>query len=139
MLDHMYNLCMLDSIISHAISFSRWLRCCPNSGSGQCRSRMKDCNASSFQKRSSEVAQPLLKSEILGSALPIFFRTHGHLHEVCSSLRNKIFFSFKFLSSSISSKLHEADCLVWPPAQKRSCAKKLISFGFCKIGHFDID
>ena len=59
----------------------------------------------------------------------------------CQSLRNKISFSFIFLSSSRSSKLHEADCLAWPPPQKR-CAKKLISvanLGFCKIGHFDID
>ena len=59
----------------------------------------------------------------------------------CQSLRNKISFSFIFLSLSRSSKLHEADCLAWPPPQKR-CAKKLISvanLGFCKICRFDID
>ena len=59
------HLCILDSIISHAISFSLWLRCCPNSGSGQWRSRMNDCSASNFQNRSSEVAQPLLKSDLV--------------------------------------------------------------------------
>ena len=58
------------------------------------------------------------------------------------SLRNKISFLFISLLSSISSKLHEADCLVRPHPQKRWCAKKLISvanLGFCKIGCFDID
>ena len=50
------------SIISHAMSFSLWLRCVANSMSGQWRSRMKDWSASNFQNRSSEVAQPLLET-----------------------------------------------------------------------------
>ena len=59
------HLCIQDSIISHAISLSLWLRCCPNSRSGQWRSRMKDCRASSFQNRSSEVPQPLLENKLV--------------------------------------------------------------------------
>lgn len=43
------------------ISFSRVSRCLPNSSSGQCRSLMKDCRASNFQKRSSDVPEPLLQ------------------------------------------------------------------------------
>lgn len=49
-----------DSIMSHAMSFSRCSRCWRNSASGQWRSRMNDWSASNFQKRSSEVAQPFL-------------------------------------------------------------------------------
>ena len=49
-----------DSIMSLDISLSRVSRCLPNSSSGQCRSRMKVCKASSFQKRSSDVPDPLL-------------------------------------------------------------------------------
>lgn len=49
------------SIISLAISFNRCSRCDLNSGSGQCRSLMKHCNASSFQNNSSLVAQPFLE------------------------------------------------------------------------------
>ena len=49
-----------DSIISQAISLSRWLRWVLNSGSGQCKSLIKDWRASSFQNKSSDVAQPLL-------------------------------------------------------------------------------
>lgn len=51
-----------DSIISQAMSFKRCSRCWRNSASGQCRSRIKDWRASSFQNRSSEVAQPFLCS-----------------------------------------------------------------------------
>lgn len=54
---------MQDSIMSLDISFSRVSRCLPNSSSGQCRSLMKVCRASSFQKRSSEVPDPLLGGE----------------------------------------------------------------------------
>ncbi|TNN88203.1 hypothetical protein EYF80_001419 [Liparis tanakae] len=43
------------------ISFSRVSRCLPNSSSGQWRSLMKVCRASSFQKRSSDVPEPLLQ------------------------------------------------------------------------------
>lgn len=50
-----------DSIMSLDISFSRVSRCLPNSSSGQCRSLMKVCRASSFQKRSSDVPEPLLQ------------------------------------------------------------------------------
>ena len=53
---------MQDSIISQAMSFSRCSRCLPNSASGQCRSRMNDCRASSFQNRSSDVEQPFLNN-----------------------------------------------------------------------------
>ena len=53
---------MQDSSMSQAISFSLWLRWCPNSGSGQWRSLMKDWRADSFQNRSSLVAQPELGS-----------------------------------------------------------------------------
>lgn len=49
-----------DSIMSLDISLSRVSRCFPNSSSGQWRSRMKVCKASSFQKRSSDVLDPLL-------------------------------------------------------------------------------
>ena len=49
------------SIISAAINLSRWARCSANTSSGQCRSWMNDCRASSFQSRSSDVAQPLLQ------------------------------------------------------------------------------
>lgn len=63
--DEETDLWIQDSIISQAISLSLWLRCWPNSGSGQWRSRMKDWRASSFQNRSSEVAQPLLKTDML--------------------------------------------------------------------------
>lgn len=52
---------MQDSIMSLDISLSRVSRCLPNSSSGQCRSLMKVCRASSFQKRSSEVPDPLLE------------------------------------------------------------------------------
>lgn len=52
---------MQDSIMSLDISFSRVSRCFPNSSSGQWRSLMKVCRASSFQKRSSEVPEPLLR------------------------------------------------------------------------------
>lgn len=47
------------------ISFSRVSRCLPNSSSGQCRSLMKVCRASSFQKRSSDVPEPLLQGHRL--------------------------------------------------------------------------
>lgn len=43
------------------ISFSRVSRCFPNSSSGQWRSLMKVCRASSFQNRSSDVPEPLLQ------------------------------------------------------------------------------
>lgn len=42
------------------MSFSLLSRCLPNSSSGQCRSLMKVCRASSFQNRSSDVPEPLL-------------------------------------------------------------------------------
>ena len=54
---------MQDSIISHAMSLRRCSRCWRNSASGQWRSRMKDWRASSFQNRSSDVAQPLLQPQ----------------------------------------------------------------------------
>lgn len=57
------------SIISLAISLSRCSRCDRNSGSGQCRSRMKHCSASSFQNSSSLVEQPLLRSLITYKSL----------------------------------------------------------------------
>lgn len=50
-----------DSIMSLDISFSRVSRCLPNSSSGQWRSLMKVCRASSFQKRSSDVPEPWLQ------------------------------------------------------------------------------
>lgn len=50
---------MHDSIISQAINFNRCSKCSRNSSSGQCKSRINDCNASSFQNRSSDVAHPL--------------------------------------------------------------------------------
>lgn len=53
-----------DSIMSLDISFSRVSRCLPNSSSGQWRSLMKVCRASSFQKRSSDVPEPLLQVRI---------------------------------------------------------------------------
>lgn len=53
-----------DSIMSLDISFSRVSRCLPNSSSGQWRSLMKVCKASSFQKRSSEVPEPLLQGQM---------------------------------------------------------------------------
>lgn len=52
---------MQDSIMSLDISLSRVSRCLANSSSGQWRSLMKVCRASSFQKRSSEVPEPLLR------------------------------------------------------------------------------
>lgn len=48
------------SIMSLAMSFSLCSRCLANSGSGQCRSRTNIFRASNFQKRSSEVSEPLL-------------------------------------------------------------------------------
>lgn len=44
------------------MSLSRVSRCLPNSSSGQWRSRMNVCRASNFQKRSSDVPEPLLQS-----------------------------------------------------------------------------
>lgn len=52
-----------DSIMSLAISFKRCSKCFPNSSSGQCKSRMKLCRASSFQNISSEVPDPLLAGQ----------------------------------------------------------------------------
>lgn len=49
------------SIMSLAINLSRCSRWERNSGSGQCRSLMKDCRASSFQNSSSLVEQPFLE------------------------------------------------------------------------------
>lgn len=49
------------SIMSLAISLSLCSRCLANSGSGQWRSSTNICRASSFQNRSSEVAEPLLQ------------------------------------------------------------------------------
>lgn len=49
------------SIISLAISLSLCSRCLANSGSGQCRSITNIWRASSFQNRSSDVAEPLLR------------------------------------------------------------------------------
>lgn len=49
------------SIMSLAISLSRCSRCWANSGSGQRRSITNICRASSFQNRSSEVAEPFLR------------------------------------------------------------------------------
>lgn len=49
------------SIMSLAISLSLCSRCLANSGSGQCRSITNICRASSFQNKSSEVADPLLQ------------------------------------------------------------------------------
>lgn len=60
------------SIMSLAISLSLCSRCLPNSGSGQWRSSTNICRASSFQNRSSEVAEPLLRRGGRGS------RTHQH-------------------------------------------------------------
>lgn len=48
------------SIISLAMSFSLCSRCLANSGSGHCRSITNIWRASSFQNRSSDVAEPLL-------------------------------------------------------------------------------
>lgn len=45
------------------MSLSRVSRCLPNSSSGQWRSRMNDCRASNFQKRSSDVPEPLLREQ----------------------------------------------------------------------------
>lgn len=50
------------------MSCMRLSRCLANSSSGQCRSLMKVWRASSFQKRSSDVPEPLLPS------------THTHTH-----------------------------------------------------------
>lgn len=49
------------SIMSLAISLSLCSRCLANSGCGQWRSSTNICRASSFQNRSSEVAEPLLQ------------------------------------------------------------------------------
>lgn len=49
-----------DSIMSLDMSLSRLSRCLANSSSGQCRSLMNVCSASSFQNKSSEVPEPLL-------------------------------------------------------------------------------
>lgn len=59
-----------DSIMSLDMSFSLCSRCFPNSSSGQCRSRMKVCRASSFQNRSSEVPEPLLGEQDTGGQNP---------------------------------------------------------------------
>lgn len=53
---------MQASIMSLAISFSLCSRCLANSASGQWRSSTNICRASSFQNRSSEVAEPLLRA-----------------------------------------------------------------------------
>ncbi len=49
------------SIISLAMSLSLCSRCWANSSSGQCRSITNIWRASSFQNRSSDVAEPLLR------------------------------------------------------------------------------
>lgn len=49
------------SIMSLASSLSLCSRCLANSGSGQWRSSTNICRASSFQNKSSEVAEPLLQ------------------------------------------------------------------------------
>lgn len=51
-----------DSIMSLDMSLSRLSRCFANSSSGQCRSLMNVCRASSFQNKSSEVPEPLLQT-----------------------------------------------------------------------------
>lgn len=48
------------SIMLLDMSLMRLSRCLANSSSGQCRSLMKVWRASSFQKRSSDVPEPLL-------------------------------------------------------------------------------
>lgn len=55
------------SIMSLAISLSLCSRCLANSGSGQWRSMANICSASSFQNKSSEVAEPLLQGMWRGS------------------------------------------------------------------------
>lgn len=50
------------SIMLLDMSWMRLSRCLANSSSGQCRSLMKVWRASSFQKRSSDVPEPLLPS-----------------------------------------------------------------------------
>lgn len=64
------------SIISLAISLSLCSKWWANSCSGQCRSKTNICRASSFQKRSSDVAEPLLeeKGERGISRLPLLAR-----------------------------------------------------------------
>lgn len=78
-----------DSIISQAISFKRCSKCWRNSASGQWRSRMKDCSASSFQKRSSDVAQPFL---LFVFREFFFFRGRGEVF--CKFCATKMFFKF---------------------------------------------
>lgn len=50
------------SIMLLDMSLMRFSRCLANSSSGQCKSLMKVWRASSFQKRSSDVPEPLLPS-----------------------------------------------------------------------------
>ena len=52
------------SIMSAAMSLSLWSRWSAKTSSGQCNSRMNDCSASSFHSMSSDVAHPLLDSNI---------------------------------------------------------------------------
>ena len=54
------NLCAAASTISLDMVCSRWLRCSENTSSGQWRSLTNVCRASSFQRMSSDVAQPFL-------------------------------------------------------------------------------
>jgi len=96
------------SIISLAISLSLCSRCFANSGSGQWRSIIKICRASSFQNKSSEVAEPLLweewrRTEPNWAETPAEFYKYGF--EICYKC---------FLSKWINKKLKmKKDCEVW--------------------------
>lgn len=63
------NLFEAASIISVDMIFSLWLRCSANTSSGQWRSWMNDCKASSFQSMSSDVMHPLLLTQINSATL----------------------------------------------------------------------
>ena len=62
--------------MSAAMSLRRWSRCSAKTSSGQCRSRMNDCSASSFHSMSSDVVQPCLRAWRHTAAR----YTHTHVH-----------------------------------------------------------
>lgn len=66
------------SIMSLDICLIRLSRCLANSSSGQCRSLIKVCRASSFQNKSSDDPEPLLKGTNTGQTSRVRADTHTH-------------------------------------------------------------
>lgn len=69
------------------MSLSRLSKCFANSSSGQCRSLMNVCNASSFQNKSSDVPDPLLPTPGHVQRRQSERYTISHFNQSCTSGR----------------------------------------------------